>query len=39
VLGVESTPLSLTFYWDERGDETRLDLLYRLAQPMLEQKI
>lgn len=39
VLGVESTPLSLTFYWDERGDETRLDLLYRLAQPVLEQKI
>jgi len=39
VLGVESTPLSLTFYWDERGDETRLDLLHRLAQQALAQKI
>jgi len=39
VLGVESTPLSLTFYWDERGDEARLDYLHQLAQPLLEQKI
>ncbi|MET3999447.1 hypothetical protein [Marinobacterium sp. MBR-109] len=39
VLGVESTPLSLTFYWDERGDESRLDYLHQLAQPLLEQKI
>ena len=39
VLGVESTPLSLTIYWDERGDETRLDKLFALAQPLLEQKI
>lgn len=39
VLGVESTPLSLTFYWDERGDVSRLEQLHALAQPLLEQKI
>jgi len=39
VLGVESTPLSLTLYWDERGDATQLERLHALAQPLLEQKI
>lgn len=39
VLGVESTPLSLTLYWDERGDESRLAQLHELVQPLLEQKI
>lgn len=39
VLGIESTPLSLTLYWDERGDESRLDDLCALTRPLLEQKI
>jgi len=39
VLGIESTPLSLTLYWGERGDESRLDDLQALVRPLLEQKI
>jgi hypothetical protein len=39
VLGVESTPLSLTVYWDERGDEVMLEQLAALIQPLLNAKI
>jgi hypothetical protein len=39
VQGVESTPLNLTLYWNERGDEAMLDRLAVLIRPLLDAKI
>lgn len=39
VVGIESTPLHLTLYWHERGEPERLEQLYELVQPLIEQKI
>lgn len=39
VLAVESTPLHLTLFWQERGEADRLETLKSLAEPLLREKI
>ncbi|WP_290703406.1 hypothetical protein [Amphritea sp.] len=38
VSSIESTPVHLSLYWDERGDENSLEMLQQLMQPFMEQK-
>ena len=38
VSSIESTPVHFSLYWDEKGDESSLDKLYQLMQPIMEQK-
>lgn len=38
VSSVESTPVHVSLYWNEKGDESSLETLKLLMQPLLEQK-
>ncbi|MDO6563473.1 hypothetical protein Q4488_08775 [Amphritea sp. 1_MG-2023] len=38
VSSIESTPIHISLYWDERGDENTLDELKARLQPFIEQR-
>ncbi len=38
VSSIESTPVHLSLYWNEKGDESSLEALKQLMQPIMEQK-
>ncbi len=38
VTSVESTPLHISLYWNEKGDETTLEQLHTLLQPFIDEQ-